>query len=105
MLGHAPLSTTPLSAFDVLRSASITGSGGVLLGGAATTKRGRVLTASGGMLVSGAATTARGRAITGSGGLAIGGYGYLAIPHYLQLIVPGQRRNAIPRYETRRLTA
>lgn len=105
MLGHAPLSANPLSAFGALQSVSITGAGGVQLGGAATTKRGRVLTASGGMLVSGAATTRRGRAILGSGGVTLGGYGFLTIPHYLQLIVPSQRRNATPRYETRRLTA
>lgn len=73
MLGHAPLSTNPLSAFRALRSASITGTGGVQASGAATAKRGRVLTASGGLLASGAATVKRGATRTASGGLQITG--------------------------------
>lgn len=75
MLGHAPVASTPLSAFGSLQSVSITGSGGVLVGGAATTLRGRAITGSGGVLVGGVAVTKRGRVIVGSGGVRIGGTG------------------------------
>lgn len=104
MLGHSPLSANPLSAFGALQSVSITGAGGVLASGAATTKRGRRLTASSGMLASGAATTKRGRAATGSGGVTMGGFGFLTVPLYLQLTVPWEARRLTPPAETRSRT-
>lgn len=55
------------------QSASITGSGGILASGAATTQRGAASTASGGANLSGAITVSRGARHTASGGLQANG--------------------------------
>lgn len=55
------------------QSVSITGSGGMVMGGAATTTRGVRVSPTSGMQIGGAATITRGVSVTPAGGMAIGG--------------------------------